>query len=112
MFSSFIIIMKKLTYIVLGLSLVAVFSCQKEHISPCGSHDMVQPEWNDSRTFDKKVDNNGKVIIDANHLRSTVNPNEVLDGSSTDDFSDTQAGLDGDITDPNNDPDKGRKKGR
>ncbi len=104
--------MKKLTYIVLGLSLVAVFSCQKENISPCKSHDMVQPEWNDSRLIVNEIEVNDKLTSDSKRLKNGINPNGVVDGSGTDGLNDTQSGLDGDITDPNNDPDKGRKKGK
>ncbi len=79
--------MKSTKYILLSVLFLSIFSCQKEVISPCGSsHERVAPEWNP-----KMINETGS--------------------SSNDNSGDQTAGLDGEITDPNNDPDSVKKKG-
>jgi hypothetical protein len=79
--------MKSTKYILLSVLFLSIFSCQKEVISPCGSsHDRVAPEWNP------------KMI---NEIGSSSNDEAEID----------DAGLEGEITDPNNDPDSVKKKG-
>ncbi|MES2588492.1 MAG: hypothetical protein V4622_05875 [Bacteroidota bacterium] len=91
--------MKKVTYIVLGLSLVAVFSCQKENIKPNASLDSAQGvEWT---TTDSNSDNEKSL--------GSGNTSGTDTGTAT---SGSGLGTEGDITDPNNDPDKIKKKGK
>ena len=86
--------MKKITYIVFGLSLLAVTSCQKEVISPRTHGCFSDVEWNDGKGHDEGID------------KSTGTSTGTVDTGSDDTSGD------GSITDPNNDPDATKKKGK
>lgn len=93
--------MKKLIYIIVGLVFVAVTSCQKE---------VIQPNYGNNSSF---LDSQ-KTAIDViptptstsstNTQETSTSSGSVITGGGTTD--------DGSITDPNNDPDKAKKKGK
>lgn len=89
--------MKKITYIIFGLSLLAVTSCQKEVISPRTHGCFSDVEWKNGS--DDKSHNQG---ID----KATNSSGGAVDTSTG------ETSGDGSITDPNNDPDATKKKGK
>ncbi|MFN5417479.1 MAG: hypothetical protein ACK5B9_10515 [Flavobacteriia bacterium] len=91
--------MKKITYIVFGLSLLAVTSCQKEVISPRTHGCFSDVEWKDGS--DDKSQDEG-IEKAANSSGGSVDTNTGAGDTSGD----------GSITDPNNDPDATKKKGK
>lgn len=79
--------MKKVIYILAVVFGLGVVSCQKQIVEPCSERGHEVPEWDSS----KSASSDGSISDD------------ITTGDSTTD--------DGDITDPNNDPD-GKGKGK
>lgn len=79
--------MKKVIYILAVVFGLGVVSCQKQNVEPCSERSHEIPEWNSSK--------------------SITSDDSINDGISSGD----SAVDDGDITDPNNDPD-GKGKGK
>ncbi len=92
--------MKKVSYIVIGLFILAVTSCQKEVIAPLSHTDASEVEWKSDETKDQGSS------VDSRSNGS----NKSLSTSSGE--SDSSGGGSGAITDPNNDPDANKKKGK
>lgn len=103
---------KHLKHIVFGLLTLAVFSCQKEEISSVTSNsERQQPQWNPTMIMENTENsgnsNNGSGSVITNSNGSSdgngdviiINSGEATDGGTG-------------ITDPNNDPDQTKKKGK
>lgn len=92
--------MKKVSYIVFGLVVLALASCQKEVITPRNHGCFSDVEWkmDDSRINDNSSDKTSDDFEKA-----------LGSSSSSDDSGSTNSGST--ITDPNNDPDS-KKKGK
>lgn len=99
--------MKKTSYIIIGLFILAVTSCQKEVIAPLSHTDASKVEWistDSSNTNTSDERSNGSEKSSSN---GSSNPGEVTVGNSGLNFSGGS-----EITDPNNDPDANKKKGK
>lgn len=99
--------MKKLSYIIFGLLFWAVSSCQKEAIAPVSERNASDVIWRSADTRDS-----GDAFSDK---KSTVEDKGVDSngtGESGSGFSGETGDSGGGITDPNNDPDSTRKKGK
>lgn len=104
--------MKRISYIVFGVAFLALASCQKEVIVPNDSaRNASDVEWISSKedskngSYDKAADPNNSGSGSINGAASS-DSGSGSSGSSDDDTNDTG------ITDPNNDPDAAKKKGK
>lgn len=99
--------MKKLIYIISGLLFLAVTSCNKEVFKPrsCGD-EQTEVMWKSAEVKGEEGSNGGK--------QSSVNDkaNTGDSGASTGTSTSDENNSDSGITDPNNDPDSAKRKGK
>lgn len=96
--------MKLFKYIAISLLFLSVFSCQKEIIKPCSSINQNQ-ERPKAKMIGEIETNNSDSIETLSSISSTTSTNEDGLGDASEENGEGQ------ITDPNNDPDSNKKKG-
>lgn len=95
--------MKKLKHIAIVLVLLAAVSCQKDNIMPATGTHSDQPSWKND-LIDESKSSSGK--SESGYSDKSIG----TDGSGVD--TNTGTGDDSGITDPNNDPDVSKRKGK
>lgn len=97
--------MKRVSYIVFGVVFLALASCQKEVIMPNDpARNASDIEWESTGKEGSKSGSNDKAL--------DTNPNNSGIDDAADSGTDDGSANDGGITDPNNDPDAAKKKGK
>lgn len=96
--------MKKIVIIVSGLLFLAVTSCQKEVIKPVTTDAASGIEWKSDNALDQRDTKGNKQSSD---FDKAYDPNSEGSGASNEGQSSGSG-----ITDPNNDPDSAKKKGK
>ena len=98
--------MKKISYIAFGVAFLALASCQKEVVMPNDpARNASDVEWKSADFEMGKSDAKGS----SSHDKVFVDPNAGSGNSANTNDSGTD---DSGITDPNNDPDAAKKKGK
>lgn len=109
--------MKRLKYIVIAC-LLGVFSCQKEDIKPNRSRQCGEDTFDESNRTELFVQSSSdknewikdriKAGLDKDGLDDDENSGTISSGTTTTGETDTGGG----ITDPNNEPDASKRKGK
>ena len=106
-----LVYMKKVSYIVFGVVFLALASCQKEVIQPNdpARNNASDIEWKSAGFVMDKGNTKGSVSQD----KVVADPNAANSGNSNGSANSSDGSTDDSgITDPNNDPDAAKKKGK